>query len=257
TGVEELAEDRAARTIRAEWLEALAAKPDREVRVPIQIENAIIEGPVDLIEAVFQYGVSIKSSEWTDPVDLSFATFSRGADFGASSFKGLVSFRGVHARRDLTLVGARFSDHAHFMDLRVDEAFATQGAQFRDENFDRAQFSKGAFLSFGEAGQQTKFAGTVRFHSSVVKSVLIADGAIFESDLVLDATLVDGQAFFKGAVFSGETRFTNAVVSGNAECRGCQFNGIATFDRTQIGGGASFRAADNGVATRFARETSF
>jgi len=155
------------------------------------------------------------------------------------------------------MVGAKCSAHVHFMDMRVDEAFACQGAQFHDVNFDRAQFSKGAFLSFGEAGQQTRFVGTVRFHSSLIKTALIADGVIFENDLVFDATSVEGQAFFKRAVFSGDTRFTNAIVSGNAEFHGSQFKKDAKFDRAQIRGGASFRIDDNGAPTRFEGEASF
>src|SRR5207253_1192998 len=106
-------------------------------------------------------------------------------------------------------------------------------------------------------GQQTKFLGPVRFHSTIVKTALIADGAIFESDLVLDATQIDGQAFFKGAIFSGETRLTNVQISGNAEFKGCHFRGKAKFDRAEIGGAASFREDDKGVPTRFAAEASF
>jgi hypothetical protein len=66
---DEISSEQVNRTIQAAWLEELAQYPDRVASAPIYIDNAIIEGDLDLTYATFQYQVVITNSEFTDKVD--------------------------------------------------------------------------------------------------------------------------------------------------------------------------------------------
>ena len=46
--VKESEEDRLARTIPASWLESLASDQQRTCRMPVEIEDAIIDGPLNM-----------------------------------------------------------------------------------------------------------------------------------------------------------------------------------------------------------------
>src|SRR5712692_19439 len=93
TDREETPEEKATRTIPAEWLEELAKKPARTVAVPLTISHAIIEGSLDLQYATFEAELSITDCRFTDEANFSFAAFKRSATFQGSRFAQPAIFR--------------------------------------------------------------------------------------------------------------------------------------------------------------------
>ena len=68
--------------------------------IPIQISHAIIDGPLGLEYATFDYEFALTETEFTGDVDLAFATFKRRAQFDGSRFHGMVSFRAARSNGD-------------------------------------------------------------------------------------------------------------------------------------------------------------
>jgi hypothetical protein len=276
---EETPEEKAARTIQAAWLEELASKPARTVRVPVEIAHAIIEGPLDLQHATFEFDLSITHSRFTGEVNSSFATFKRRACFDRCSFSEAANFRAAHAHADFELNDTQFADASGFMDLHVAEVLGANGATFGPVSFERIEVGKGAFF------KQARFSGEARFLDAHIKGSARFEGAQFEGSgdaASFDGAQIDGGAFFRPATgadgkplvtrFHGAARFLGVHIGGNAEFEGAQFDGkerAASFDGAQIDGSAFFRpptgpdgkplldADGHPLVTRFQGEAAF
>jgi hypothetical protein len=85
------------RVIQAAWIHELVDADDM-VRVPIQINNAVIRGDLRLEYATFQRSVCITNTAFDDEVDLSIATFKRVARLNGSGFRKPANLH-AHPRR--------------------------------------------------------------------------------------------------------------------------------------------------------------
>jgi uncharacterized protein YjbI with pentapeptide repeats len=282
---------KAGSTIQARWLEALAEEPDRIVRVPIRITNAVIEGPLRLAYATFEYDLSIRDSIFTDEVDLSYATFKRTASFEGSQFIGPAKFREAHVIHDLHIKGTTFPDGSVFNDLQIEGVLGAWGATFgsvvytrpedrRPVRFERVQVGKNAF--FGLRKDQkgdlvpARFTGEVSFRDAHIKVNANFQSAEFYGIAHFDRMKIDGAATFSPArfddaghritgktwpvTFSTDATFEEARFGGSAFFNGVRFGGTANFRGAQFGSQAQFgavRVGDENLSTCFEGEANF
>jgi uncharacterized protein YjbI with pentapeptide repeats len=252
--------------------------------MPIRINNAVIEGSLDLRYATFNCEISITNSEFLGDVDFSFAIFDRKATFDGSLFLHSITFRGARAKGDLEFVGARFSDcpksdelhedsvfRADFQDLKVDYVFRADGARFGCANFRRAVFSKsvlfrpGMHKHEGEADEgptPTCFAGEVDFSDAYMKGPVLLNGADFEQKAVFsrvhitsiaDFSCYSDAEYFICTRFRGQARFVGAQLDSHALFRGTCFEEDAIFDGIKIGGALHFQCYDLGKSNKTQR----
>jgi len=244
------------RTIPAQWIQDLVV--DEVVKLPIDIEGAIIDGPLKLESVIFKANVSFRDCVFTKSVDLHSATFEGSALFYGSRFSENADFRGTHAKRDFRITRAIFHGNASFQDVRIDEQLNANGAHFdAGANFVRAEINKSAFFSGGEAGNQTEFRGPAKFQGMRVHGVANFKGSRFYEDAVFQNIQVEGSAFFdEGAEFKCKADFTLTHIYENAIFLGTRFSDDVSFDWIRIDGAASFWE-QNGKAAEFWGAVSF
>jgi hypothetical protein len=117
---EETAEQKAARTIRTAWLEDLTRHRSRAMTVPIRINNAVLEGSLNLKDTTFKYEVSIMNSEFTGPANFSFCTFERNLVLPGCRFRESINCASAVARYWVVLDDSDFrGSGVNFDDARV------------------------------------------------------------------------------------------------------------------------------------------
>src|SRR2546428_239111 len=249
---EETPEEIAARTIPANWLEDLGARPARVVGIPVVISNAIIAGPLDLQYTSFEYELSITGTDFSDETNFSFAIFKRTVTFQGSRFAKPAKFRAAHAEADFEIAGTSFADGSSFQDLHVKEVLQASGAKFGAVNFERIEVNKSAFFRSDAKGQRVTFGGEARFLGARIQGYADFSSAEFKAGAAFDGSQIGGNGFFRSddqgqrVTFGGEARFLGARIQGNAEFDGAEFNARAAFDRIRIDGNAFFRSDAKG-----------
>lgn len=237
----EISSEQVSRTIQAAWLEELAQYPDRVASAPIYIDNAIIEGDLDLTYATFQYQVVITNSEFTDKVDFSFSLFKREANFSGSTFGRQVRFRAVSTSYDFLIQSARIID-GYFIGLRVGRALYAEDTIFEVRDSDRVEFVslKAGLARFHRA----QFRCKTYFTAAEIDLQFQFQGAQFEDDAVFSFIRVGGYADFRPASatasgeqnipvrFNGELNFGHAVIGGQFMCNKAVFERLANFEST-------------------------
>lgn len=229
------------RTIQAAWLEKLAQYPDRVASAPIHIENAIIEGDLDLTHTTFQYQVVITNSEFINDVDFSFSLFKREAIFSGSTFHRQANFRAVSASYDFLIKSARITD-GDFTGLRVGRSLNAEDAIFGAEDSNRVDFValKAGLARFHRA----QFHCKTYFTAAEIDLQFQFQGAQFKGDAGFSFIKVGGYVDFRPASaaasseqslhvqFTGELSFRHAVIGGQLMCNKAVFKQLADFEST-------------------------
>lgn len=230
-------------TIQAEEIKRLIKEPHRIVRVPIRIEDSIIEGDLDLQYTTFKYGLSITNSVFKDAVNLSFSGFQRAVDFSSSCFMKQANFRAAHALFDFEIDLARFIGDTSFKDLHVDEIFKAQGAQFGSVNFERIQVAKSLLFcpSHGGNPQRTSFFGGVNFSDAHIQGPVHFEGADFQKQAIFDRVCFGSVAIFKSYQHDDQVHRTISETD-RAACRKFHHHAL-NFLRTRFRGSVSFAGA--------------
>ena len=261
------------RVLRGSFLQSLLTGgfPNVQMRRRgVQIEKAVVTGPIDLRYAEVPYEVRLDTCRFTDSIDFSGSHFDRGLVLPNAEFAGLVSFS--RARFGLLNVsGAKFANaeqETDFNSMVVESGVFVNGAKFDGPvNFAYAETS---YLNAREA----RFANVqdaARFYNMVVKGEAQFSGAEFAGPVnflyakfgLLDlgearftsteggakfaSIVVGGHAFFTGAEFAGPVNFIAAHVAGQFEAKGAKFTstkGGAKFDSIVVGGHAFFTDAE-------------
>jgi uncharacterized protein YjbI with pentapeptide repeats len=260
------------RSIEAAWIAEAAQK-----RVKIDIQDAVILGPLNLKYATFDEEVSFVGCVFKDPVDFSNTTLHRNLNLSGTTFQQGALFVAATLECDMILNGARFlALGAEFVDLHVVGVLLARGASFENgvmANFNRAHFDKLVifehcrfegdtdFVSV-QFGNQTRFGDTVfkqkvnfstaRFVGSGVfgaQREQKLNGAIFEGYVNFAGAEIGSTVAFQGAVFKQGLSFNGAKIAGSAffrgepeqDASGAVFEGEVDFVKTEIGGDADFR----------------
>jgi len=274
-------------TIEALMIERLVRRFKGCLPIPIRIENAVIKGPLNLTYATFKGELSITNSVIMGPVDFSFATFERSVIFDGSQFLKKADFRASHAMADFRVSYAQFLHDSCFMDVRIDEVFRAEGAQFADVTFQQAQFNKRVLFcprNPEDRHAETRYAcfnGNVSFTDASIKGFAHFEGARFRKRADFNRIHIHSSASFScyaensyadvkpvrelafiRTCFGGEVNFAGARIEGTAYFEGARFHEKATFDRIWVGGHALFHTFEReggqpSVKAHFSKEARF
>jgi uncharacterized protein YjbI with pentapeptide repeats len=273
------------RTVRAEWLAALASQPDREVRTPIALSGVIVRGSWNLKYATTFHDVSITDSIFDSDVDFSSATFQKAVCFERTEFRGKVLFNGAQVKSDLQLAGARFQKELEGTQIVVTGSLDAAGATFSSMKFigarisgqavfssaqflgpvrfDLIQFDGGAFFNPDtDASPAVVFHDVLGLIGTSVKMQLNFASALFQATVEFDGLAVAGDANFEKAIFVRpllapdpnvqiEIRFIGVHVTGQAIFEDATFDGQLLFYQNTIEADALFCGAKFKGKTRF------
>ena len=196
----------------------------------IDVQHAIISGPLNLQYAVFKKEFSLQNCHLLGPADFSYSTFKQSLDLSNSAFHAGAEFDNATLNYDGTLDGAKFrAGEASFIDFQVRGLFSAERVNFLKEvtaNFERACFEKSAL-----------FRGT-RFHQVSFNGAKIKGDAKFG---------IDRKAEVPAASFEGEADFVGIAIGGEADFEDTHFSAADTlisFEGARIGGPALFQKAD-------------
>jgi len=200
-------------------IEGVIGRDDHEIRVitvPVSILNSVVQGtivhrssegalvfggPVTFAGTIFEQGVDLSRSVFTQPVTVSGAIFLRESYFVQVHFLGAVNGEktafGPHTRFHrsqfhdaVTLQQSGFSGLAEFLEVIFD----------RDANLSRTYFKSGT----GFSGSQ--FKGLADFSE-----------ALFEGDAFFTFARFDGDAFFRRATFRATADFDDAAFNARED----------------------------------------
>ncbi len=235
------------RTIRAEWIEEAVRRS-----VNVEVENAIIEGSIDLKYEVVEKELAITESVILGTVDLSYSSVNRVLDFGNTTFCKPANFRNSVMKAPVSLSQAEFRDKLDFGDADMRGVLDCSATIFRTVTFNRAVMEKSVICEGATFKEEADFrycsvAANARFYL-----------ATFE-----------GSAHFVGAVIGQDASFNPAFFDEEANFRGWQVGGHAYFDyawenlliraedRRLLNSGAIFRGGSNFNSGRFAKGAYF
>lgn len=283
----ETADDRLRRTVPASAIRQLAADPERLVRVPVHLTNAIIDGDLQCAFVTFEYHCVFTGCTFLGRVDLANATFKRRASFDRSTFAKGATLWSAHALHDLDLSGCDVAgdvslppagNESRFSDMIVDGTLKAAGGRFGHVTFDRVRVGKNAH--FGPACvddvlRPTCFRGRARFRDAAVGVNAVFQGARFEGEADFRRLAVKGAAVFDAPSeldgekpvggllpvhFAQKANFEEARIGGSAFFDGVFFGGDAMFRALRVEGQTMFRAIGHAGAVAvptFSREANF
>ena len=198
----------------------------------VQINNAIIRGPLDLSYETINQQVSLINCEFEDPADFSYAVFRRHLILQKSIFKKGFDFEG--ATIDLN---GRFADikvlsgKASFQDLHVQGLLNLEHAQFDSAaivNFSNAHIDKGAYFS------DIVFGGEVVLTEMRIGGDLVLTEAHFKKDARFGTTKVGGSLFLESAQFDGPAHFVGVETAYSAKLPKATFHKQVGFNEIEV-----------------------
>jgi uncharacterized protein YjbI with pentapeptide repeats len=255
-----------ARTIDAKWLKEAAAR-----HVRIEIYHAIIQGPLDVQDVIFEQGFTLGDCTVKDYADFSHAIFKHEFFASDTIFRSWVSFRETTFEYATTLQRARFESSIVFDDAHFVGAFDVTEAKFSRAggtavfirvrfdgaaNFPFAQFDDNVlFISTQFGGQGffpgTRFGGSVQFDRSHFFDITTFGSdpsqkkfnAVFAGKAFFTETQFDSTVDFDGVTFENDVDFDNAKFRSTATFRGATFKSLCMFSTAQFGSDGYFMGA--------------
>jgi len=205
----------------------------------IDIDNAVVEGPVILRSASAAEEISIKRTKVNGPVDWSYATFKGVVRLQGTTFERDADFRGAIIEKDIFLDDATFKGNGDFLDVKVSGVLYGRSLTFKKRAiFNRAVLEKSALFT-----GRTVFEGEADFGSARVGSSAEFTGAVFKQKASFNTAQIGGAAFFDPATFEGEADFGSARIGSTAGFARAVFKKRAIFNRTHIAETAFFNPA--------------
>jgi hypothetical protein len=199
------------------------------------INNAVITGSLDLINAEIPFDV-----------DLSLCIFRGKVDFSKSRFQ-----------KDLFLVDCHFDQEAHFCRMQVEK-----GAYFRHSRFTKnveidrisigeslnmestifeqaANFADIRIKGDGYLGNKVEFHGPLTFYRASVGGVLDFgredQGATFSQGLDFSSIKVGSHLALRSAEIRGPAKFDGAFIGGDLKAQKAKFHDGCSFHSVKIG----------------------
>ena len=228
---------------------------------PIQINRAIVTGPLQLRYKEFKYEVSFTDVQFPHPVDFSFSTFERPVTFAGSAFdssitcQGCVVSRGISFDRakvnaadlqDLQVGQLRFGG-ASVRSLRFDNAVVIGNATFADTQFTgSAVFFKTQFMGFADFTGCQFEGGETRFEYAS-----FANNLLFNPDVEASPVRFHHKALFTDIRVGGDAQFEQVVFEEGANFQRAQFEGVAFFNNARFRGDTRFPSANFGSEAQF------
>lgn len=210
----------------------------------VQIRNAIVNEPLDLIGAEVPFETFLLECSFLKEVTLSKSVFLKGLSFDGSTFASPAKFHAMKVGSTASFDRTIFMRGADFSEVETSQNMKINGAEFGSgqEPAFFAAMKVGGYASF----ISTKFSGPAIFFNSNINNDFIANAAEFShvNHIAVFASLrVGGTAFFVSTKFSGPVDFFSACIGGHLEVNGAEFrhpDQKAVFTSMRIGGNASF-----------------
>lgn len=232
--------ERADRTIQAQWIADLIAH-DRVVAVPVCLDNAIVDGDLQLASAILKHGFVARGCTFTGSLDFTRVTSSEAITLQDCTFDNDVSFHGARADSDIDLSGSSFSSR-----LLLNNAFIRGTLRLRGSRLGPTDFS-GSELQFDIEATATTFLDQFRAIGATVRGQVQLRGVTCCGPFILDGIAVSGGFFVEPygdlrSSFRDEFRLTSAELAGQAAFTGVLFAGLAQFEQLTIHGSLMFLA---------------
>ncbi|HEV2647205.1 MAG TPA: pentapeptide repeat-containing protein [Acidobacteriaceae bacterium] len=250
------------RVIPALWIEELLEPLTRAARRPIAISHAIIDGPLNLAYATFDFDVCFIGCLFMGSVNGSFASFKRVISFRECRFLADTDWRGASIETDLNISGAQFVGKASFQEIRIGRAFRANGTQFENVSFEGAEIRGAIDLSSRDKDQRTSISGEANLRSSRLGGIYCF-GTEFKRGLDLNSARIDGDVFLKPdhhgnpVNLAGNCDLRSMHVEGNLELSGLTFEGEADFESLWVGGDAFFASPEENKRAVFTKSVDF
>lgn len=247
------------RIVEAAWIvEAIA------LHARVDLEHALVRGPLNLRYASIDKDLRIASCTIQDSGDFSYATCKGVVDFSRSTFKIAPSFQGAVFQIDLVLEGVCFlSGELSCSRATVQQRLLAAGVVFAvaaSANFegwtcgDSAVFRRAVFGGGADFGG-AHIRGSGQFSGAVFSMPATFENAKIEGDLALGVEPDDNVA---AATFEAAANFKGIYVGRWANLRGVEFHGEASFIWARFEGATSFGLDANGLnAARFGDKADF
>ena len=148
------------RLLKGEPLSFSADQPEEERQIPadsiaeaaraakrVEVENAVVTGPLDLSYAEVRERFVLENVELRDPVDFSFAHFRCGIACQRVRFTRAAKFQGAVFDKHASFRRAEFAEGASFHGIEVGGLANFNGARFGGEvRFDQAKITGSLFF---------------------------------------------------------------------------------------------------------------
>lgn len=261
------------RTIRAEWVAEAVRRG-----MNVEVENAVIEGSIDLKYEVVKKALSITDSLILGTVDLSYSSVLRVLDFSNTTFCEQSNFRNSVMEAPVSLSHAKFQGKLDFGDAHLKGVLQCTATIFQRVTFNRAVMEKSVICEGATFKQEADFrycsiAANARFYLATFKAAAYFVGAeigqdasfnpaFFNQQANFQSLKVGGHAFFDypwedlriraedrrllnlGAVFEGEISFNSARFAMGSYFDNAVFQGYANFASVKVVDQASFTGVE-------------
>jgi uncharacterized protein YjbI with pentapeptide repeats len=216
---EESPDEAAARTIPASWLELVCEQNGGKFKHPLLISGAILTGPLSVQKAIFEQALWFTDCEFTDKVDVSFATFERVVRFERPLFDGDFACVGANFKDNVLFSGGKFKRTATFVYIRTerDVIFKSDGGG------KRVSFEKDATFTGANISKTIQFEG-VSFHGDLRFDLVQAENTKFNSDSHKNRVDCSGSGNFAGTNVAGTLSIEGAHFSRSADFTGIVAN---------------------------------
>jgi len=198
----------------------------------LQIQNAIIRGPLDLSYATINQQVSLVNCEFEDAADFSYTTFKRHLILQNSTFKKGFDLEGatieLNGRLDAIKV---LSGKAGFRYLHVQGLLNLERAQFDSAaiaNFSNAHIDKGAYF------RGIVFGGDALLMEMRIGGDLVLTDAHFSKEARFGTTKVGGSLFLESAQFAGPVYFVGIETAYSAKLPKAIFQNRVSFSEIEV-----------------------
>lgn len=230
----------AARIVQPEWIvEAV------RLGVAVDIDNAVLTGPLDLEGRYVPAGFSLTNSHCPALV-LTEARFLQVARFDGCTFDGEVKLKGVRADQDLSFAGVRFARALDLSDAAIEGSLVLKGATLPESLLGSGVRTGAAFDAAG-----ARLQGRVELAGAHIGGDLILDGAACEREVLLAECAVGQNFSAKKSLFAGDFDARHAQVQGRADFVETTFKQPAHFC------GMHVNEAVTASAAAFDSETDF
>jgi hypothetical protein len=198
----------------------------------VQVQDAIIRGPLDLSYATINQLVSLVNCEFEEPADFSYATFKRHLILQKSTFKKGLDLEGATIDLNGRFDGIKvLSGKAGFRYLHVQGLLNLEQAQFdsaETAKFVSAHIDKGAYL------RGIVFGGDVWLTEMRIGGDLVLTDAHFKKEARFATTKVAGSLFLESARFDGQVGFLGVETAYSAELPKATFQKRVSFNQIEV-----------------------
>ena len=206
----------AGRRLPAPFLEKLLTGGFKNLTIPrsgVQINHAVIDGPLDLKYAEINHFVALVGCVFEKSVDLQNSQFKKPLDFTRCAFRGPATFEEMKVEGDAVFNDAIFDDEVAWTAAVINGKFYAERAQFRCEN--KEAIFNGIKVTYSVFLNDAKFHGPVNFILAQMGRHLLANGAVFSNpgkSADFKNIKVGMSVYLKGAIFKAPVTFKSSEV---------------------------------------------